>query len=185
MVWWLAVPYFVILGSQLSVNFWMPTIMKDSLHLTNQQVGWLTGAISVVGMAGMLFNGWWSDRTEKRVLHNVGPLLLVVAGGLIAAIASDPRMVVFGLALVIWGHNTMMPAFWCLPSLFLSGVGAAAGIALINSVGNLGGFFGPNLIGSVKTATGGYSAAFLVIAGAALVAAIVTMGLRGRSELSR
>ena len=153
-VWWVAIPYFVILFSQLSVNFYLPTIIKDTLHVSNNRVGLLTGLISVVGTIGMLVNGWWSDRSGARIMHNVVPFVIVTCGALLAATAANPALVVFGLALVIFGHNCMMPAFWCLPSLFLSGVGAAAGIALINSLGNLGGFLGPNLIGSVKTATG-------------------------------
>ena len=183
-VWWLTIPYFVILFSQLAVNFWMPTIMKDSLHLSNQRVGLITGLISTAGMIGMLVNGWWSDRSGDRVMHNVVPLLIVAGGALVAAMAGQPALVVVGLALVIFGHNCMMPAFWCLPSLFLSGVGAAAGIALINSVGNLGGFFGPNLVGSVKSVTGGYSAAFAVIAAMSFVAAFVALRMRTLRELS-
>jgi ACS family tartrate transporter-like MFS transporter len=182
-VWLIAIPYFVILFSQLAVNFWLPTIMKDSLHVSNQQVGWITGFISTVGMTGMLFNGWWSDRSSDRVMHIVVPLLITMSGGLMAGLSREPVMVVVGLSLVIIGHNTMMPAFWCLPSLFLSGIGAAAGIALINSLGNLGGFFGPNLLGSVKTAAGSYSAAFFVIAGLAFLAALVALRVRAMQEL--
>ena len=184
-VWLLAVPYFVILFSQLAVNFWLPTIMKDSLHVSNQRVGWITGLISTIGMTGMLINGWWSDRSGDRVMHIVVPLLITMSGALVAGFAREPAMVVVGMSLVIIGHNSMMPAFWCLPSLFLSGIGAAAGIALINSLGNLGGFFGPNLLGSVKTAAGSYDAAFFVIAGLAFVAALVALYVRTMRELRR
>ena len=182
-VWLIAIPYFVILFSQLGVNFWMPTIMKDSLHISNQRVGWITGFISTIGMMSMLLNGWWSDRSGDRVMHIVVPLLITMSGALLAAITRDPAIVVVGMSLVIIGHNSMMPAFWCLPSLFLSGVGAAAGIALINSLGNLGGFFGPNLLGTVKTAAGSYDAAFFVIAGLAFIAVLVSLRVRAMREL--
>jgi ACS family tartrate transporter-like MFS transporter len=181
-VWALAIPYFVIIFAQLSINFYLPTIIQDSLHLSNQRTGWIMGAISTVGMIGMLVNGWWCDRSKDRVMHSVVPLTIVTAGALVAGLSGNPAVVVVGLALVIFGHNCMMPAFWCLPSMFLGGIGAAAGIALINSIGNLGGFFGPNLVGRAKTATGGYSVAFLVIAGLAFVAALIALRLRARRE---
>jgi ACS family tartrate transporter-like MFS transporter len=184
MVWLIAIPYFVILFSQLGINFYLPTIMKESLHISNQRVGWITGIISACGMVGMLVNGWWSDHSGDRVMHIIVPLLIAMTGALVAATTHEPVVVVVGMAMVIFGHNCMMPAFWCLPSLFLSGVGAAAGIALINSLGNLGGFFGPNLLGSVKTEFGTYSAAFFVIAAVAFIAALVALRVRATREMA-
>jgi ACS family tartrate transporter-like MFS transporter len=108
-----------------------------------------------------------------------------MCGLLLAATSDHPVLIVVGLGLVMVGHNTMLPAFWCLPSSFLRGVGAAAGIALINSLGNLGGFFGPNLLGTVKGATGSYSPAFYGLAGLMLVAVLTTISLRSARALAR
>lgn len=184
-VWWLAIPYFVTLFCGLGINFWAPTIMKDTLHLTNQQVGLVMGFIGLVGMTGMLTNGWHSDRTDERLVHVAIPIFIASLGMFLAGATGNPVFVVIGMGMVVFGHNTMLPVFWCLPSSFLRGAGAAAGIALINSLGNLGGFFGPNLFGSVKNMTGSYALAFFFLSTLALVASIVALSLRQATALAR
>jgi ACS family tartrate transporter-like MFS transporter len=184
-VWWLAIPYFAMLLCGLGINFWAPTIMKEQLQLTNQQVGLVMGFIGLVGMTGMLTNGWHSDRTDERVVHVAVPIFLASLGMLLAGITGNPLFVVVGMGMVVFGHNTMLPVFWCLPSSFLRGAGAAAGIALINSLGNLGGFFGPNLFGSVKRATGGYALAFFLLSSLALAASLTALSLRRARALAR
>ncbi|HEY4305090.1 MAG TPA: MFS transporter [Gemmatimonadaceae bacterium] len=180
----LAIPYFVTLLCGLSINFWAPTIMKDSLHLTNQQVGFVMGLIGVAGMTGMLLNGWHSDRTDERLKHVAVPIFIAALGMALAGLTGNPVFVVVGMAMVVFGHNTMLPVYWCLPSSFLRGAGVAAGIGLINSIGNLGGFVGPNLVGTVKTATGGYSMAFLMLSALALIASMITFSLRRSKTLT-
>jgi sugar phosphate permease len=184
-VWLLAVPYFAMLLCGLGVNFWAPTIMKDLLHLTNQQVGLVMGLIGLVGMTGMLTNGWHSDRTDERFVHVAVPIFVASLGMLLAAVTGNPLFVVVGMGMVVFGHNTMLPVFWCLPSSFLRGAGAAAGIALINSLGNLGGFFGPNLFGAVKNWTGSYSLAFFVLSAVAMIASGIVLNLRRVKALAR
>jgi ACS family tartrate transporter-like MFS transporter len=184
-VWWLAIPYFVTLLCGLGINFWAPTIMKDQMHLTNQQVGLVMGLIGLVAMSGMLTNGWHSDRTGERLVHVSIPIFIASLGMFLAGTTGNPLFVVIGMGMVVFGHNSMLPVFWCLPSSFLRGVGAAAGIALINSLGNLGGFFGPNLFGSVKNVTGTYALAFYTLSTLALVASIVALSLRRARALAR
>jgi ACS family tartrate transporter-like MFS transporter len=184
-VWWIAIPYFVTLLCGLGINFWAPTIMKDQMHLTNQQVGLVMGFIGLVAMAGMLTNGWHSDRTGERLVHVAIPIFIASLGLFLAAVTGNPLFVVIGMGMVVFGHNSMLPVFWCLPSSFLRGVGAAAGIALINSLGNLGGFFGPNLFGSVKDLTGTYALAFYTLSALALAASIVALSLRRARALAR
>ncbi len=183
-VWWIAIPYFVTLLCGLGINFWAPTIMKGQMHLTNQQVGLVMGFIGLVAMAGMLTNGWHSDRTGERLVHVAIPIFIASLGMLLAAVTGSPLLVVIGMGMVVFGHNSMLPVFWCLPSSFLRGVGAAAGIALINSLGNLGGFFGPNLFGSVKDLTGTYALAFYTLSALALAASIVALSLRRARALA-
>ncbi len=184
-VWFLAIPYFVTLLCGLGINFWAPTIMKDQMHLTNQQVGLVMGLIGLVAMIGMLTNGWHSDRTGERLVHVAIPIFIASAGMLLAGLTGNPLFVVVGMGMVVFGHNSMLPVFWCLPSSFLRGIGAAAGIALINSLGNLGGFFGPNLFGSVKNFTGNYTLAFLTLSTLALGASLVALALRRARVLAR
>jgi ACS family tartrate transporter-like MFS transporter len=185
MVWLLALPYFVTLLCGLTVNLWAPTIMKEMLSLTNQQVGYVMGLIGVAGMTGMLINGWHSDRTDERLAHVAVPIFIASLGLFVAGITRNPVFVVVGMGMVVFGHNTMLPVFWCLPSSFLRGVGAAAGIGLINSLGNLGGFIGPNLLGRVKTVTGNYTVAFFLLSALALTASIVALNLRRARALAR
>jgi ACS family tartrate transporter-like MFS transporter len=120
-----------------------------------------------------LTNGWHSDRTGERLVHAAVPVVLAMTGLILAAASRAPILVVGGLALVTACHSTIMPAFWCLPSLLLRGAGVAAGIALINSVGTFGGFVGPTLVGRLKNATGSYGVAFYTLALLALVSALL------------
>jgi len=184
-VWVLAVSFFLALLSMLGVNFWAPTVMKELLHLTNQQVGAVTGTIGVVGLTGMLINGWHSDRTGERLMHAVIPVLLGMTGLIVAGTSRQPILVVTGLALVTICHSTIMPAFWCLPSFFLRGAGAAVGIALINSVGTFGGFVGPNIVGILKNTTGSYSPPFYTLALLAFGAATLMAWLRTTHAFSK
>ena len=119
-----------------------------------------------------------SDRTGERLVHVSIPIFIASPGCSSPATTGNPLLVVVGMGMVVFGHNSMLPVFWCLPSSFLRGVGAAAGIALINSLGNLGGFFGPNLFGSVKNLTGTYALAFYTLSTLALIASLVALSLR-------
>jgi ACS family tartrate transporter-like MFS transporter len=181
-VWMIALPYLCSQLAMLGVNFWAPTVAKEILHVTNQRTGLLGGAIGVLALAGMLLNGWHSDRTGERVVHVFVPVLLSTTGLVVAAASREPIAIVAGLAMVTICHSTMFPALWCLPS-FLRGAGAAAGIALINTVGSLGGFAGPMIVGGLKNATGSYSPAFLVLAALSLCAATLFARLRATRTL--
>ena len=109
-------------------------------------------------------------------------LALVVVGYLGAALLPNAIGRVVGLSLVLAGDMSFVVPFWCLPSTLLRGAAAAAGIALVNSVGNLGGFFAPYLIGRVRDATGGTAGAFLALAACAFVSASLALVLRRRTE---
>jgi ACS family tartrate transporter-like MFS transporter len=120
-----------------------------------------------------------SDRTGERRWHAALGLIVALAGLVTLAAASDSVLLsMVGLTLVTVGTGCALVTFWSLPPMILSGAAAAAGIAWINSVGNLGGHFGPDLIGRVRDASGGDSAAaFLVLAGLALVGAVILLAM--------
>ena len=120
-----------------------------------------------------------SDRTGERRWHCALGLLVALAGLLMLAVGGQSvSLSLVGLTLVTVGTGCALVTFWSLPPMILSGVAAAAGIAWINSVGNLGGHFGPDLIGRVREASGGDSAAaFLVLAGLALVGAAILLAI--------
>jgi nitrate/nitrite transporter NarK len=112
----------------------------------------------------MVLNGINSDRTGERRWHVAIPALIGGIGWALAAVLKAPVPYLCAFALAQIGVMCVLPTFWSLPTAFLSGASAAGGIALINSIGNLGGFFGPNVIGGLQKRTGSFSAGMLVIA---------------------
>src|SRR5262245_30099857 len=178
-VWALALVYFCGTGCLYAVNFWMPTIVQE---LSVAGADFLrVGLISTIpwGMAAvaMVLWGMHSDRTGERRWHSALGLGTAMVGLLLLALVGhDAIASIAALCLVTCGTLCWVVTFWSLPTAFLSGTAAAAGIALINSVGNLGGHFGPDLIGRLRTAMGGASeGAFLALAAAAFLGALVTL----------
>ena len=178
MVWRLALLYFLLCANSYSYGFWAPIVVRDALHASNLATGLITGAMGCLAAVGMLTIGASSDRNGEHCLHVGAATVLIVLGWLAAALVPSAVGRVAGLALVSVGVRSYNPAFWCLPSMFLRGSAAAAGIALVNSVGNLGGFVGPYAVGLVKDATGSTTDAFLSLAVLALAAGGVCLKLR-------
>jgi ACS family tartrate transporter-like MFS transporter len=116
-----------------------------------------------------------SDRTGERTWHVVIPCALACVGFLFAGNATTALTIVLALVVVNVGISAAKAPLWAMPSMFLSGAGAAAGIAMINSVGNLGGFVGPFAIGWLKNVTGGYTAGLYVVGATLAVSAVVTL----------
>ena len=180
-VWALAVVYFCGVVCFYAVNFWMPTIIQE---LGISKTDFLrVGLISMIpwGLAAVAQVVWGahSDRTGERRWHAAGGLLVGMVGLIgLALVGHDPITSIIALSLVTVGIGSWVVTFWSLPTAFLSGTAAAAGIAWINSVGNLGGHFGPDLIGRIRTATGGASeSAFYSLAAVALLGVIIILVL--------
>ncbi|MFI5244631.1 MAG: MFS transporter, partial [Gemmatimonadales bacterium] len=176
--WWLAVLYLFALSAELGPIFFGPILVRDALALGDAGTGLVMGAIGIAGVAGMLVNGSHSDRTGERFVHSAAPLVVVAAGFAMIALGAGPAWTIAGLILVSIAINAFLPAFWCVPSAMFTGTAAAAAIALINSIGNLGGYLGPMLLGKAKDATGSYATGMLVLGALALTAAAMTMLLR-------
>jgi nitrate/nitrite transporter NarK len=135
-------------------------------------IPWGTAAVS------MVLVGASSDRTGERRWHVAGSLIVAVAGlAMLAAVGKAPVPSIIALTMVTSGILSFVATFWSLPTAFLSGTAAAAGIAWINSVGNLGGHFGPDLIGRIRTATGSSEWAFIALATVALVGVLVSLAV--------
>lgn len=180
-VWALALVYFCGVVCFYAVNFWMPTIIQE-LGIPKSDF-LMVGLISMIpwGLAAVAMVVWGahSDRTGERRWHAAGGLLVGIVGLIgLALVGHSPVPSIIALSLVTVGILAWVATFWSLPTAFLSGTAAAAGIAWINSVGNLGGHFGPDLIGRIRTATGGASeAAFYTLAAVAFVGAIIILVL--------
>ena len=183
-VWWLAVLYFLAIAAELGPVFFGPVLIAEALHLDAVHVGFIIGAIGLAGVAGMLLNGAHSDRKQERIAHAAWPLVLMATGFVVTAMSRQGPMVIAGLVIISFGVNAFLPVFWCVPSGLLSGTAAAGGIALINSIGNLGGFAAPNIVGWGKTATGNYVGSMMVLGVFAVVAAAMMFGVRRARALT-
>jgi len=180
--WWLALLYLFALSAELGPIFFGPILVRDALALGDSGTGLVMGAIGLAGVAGMLANGWHSDRTGERFVHSAAPLTAVAAGFAMIAMGGTPAWTIGGLVVVSIAINAFLPAFWCVPSAMFTGIAAAAAIALINSIGNLGGYLGPMLLGKAKDATGSYSTGLLILGALALAASAMTMLMRERRK---
>jgi MFS transporter, ACS family, tartrate transporter len=159
------------------LSFFLPQIVKAFGGLSNVEVGLITALPYVVGAIGMFIWGWHSDATGERKWHTVIPLAIIVVSLMLAAIMPTPTLKMLCLCFAGFGIFALRPVFWTLPTAFLSGTGAAAGIAAVNSIGNLGGFFGPKVFGLLKDYTGGDVASLIFLASTAVIGAVIVLVL--------
>jgi MFS family permease len=177
-VWLLCLILFSIIMGSYTIGFWQPTIIRNSGVADPLQVGLLTMIPYAVALVCMLWTSRHADHTHERRWHVSAPALLGAAGYCICALNVDrllPSM--FGLTLAAAGVISALPMFWALPTAFLGGRGAAAGIAWINSIGNLAGFVSPALIGWLATHTHSLASGLWLVAGSLSVAAVLIVGL--------
>lgn len=171
-VWLLTLVYF----GQNMTGYGLVIFLPQIVARFGVGVG-LNGVVSALPFVAAAFAMvWWgrdSDRTGERPLHAAGACLLNFAGLAACLFLHDPVLMMAALILGQMGQSSIAPTFWTLPTAMLSGSAAAGGIALINAVGNLGGFLGPYMMGTIKDATGSFNIGLLSIAMGALVAAVV------------
>lgn len=177
-IWFLAIPYFCMLTAGYAYTFWAPIVIREALHASDTRTSLIVAAIALCSMTFMLWHAHSSDKRHERFLHAAFGGVLIAAGFAGAALIANPILRVIFFGMVIVGSNALLAPFWCLPAMVLSGSSAAVGIALINSVGNLGGFLGPYLIGFLKDMTGGTTGSFLVLAGFGVACALFLVLLR-------
>jgi MFS transporter, ACS family, tartrate transporter len=186
-VWLLAVPDFGIVLGLYGLNLWLPQMVKE-MGFSNLETGFVVAAPYLVSSVVMVIWGMSSDARNERVWHISSAALLGAAGLTGAALLHTPVAVLISLTIAACGIYAALAVFWTLPTSFLGGTAAAGGIALINSISNTGGFFGPYLMGWLKSHTGGYSAGLGVLAGALVIAAILvvvigrTLTFAGRAQ---
>lgn len=173
-----SIAFFFALNAAYSYTFWAPTVVRDGLHASNTATALITGAIGFFAAIVVLLVGTSADRTRDPGIHAVAVCVLAAVGYAGAALLHDPVARVLAFALVPAGIYSLFAPFWCLPTAILGGSGAAAGVAFINSVGNLGGLAGPYIVGVLKDLTGGTNGAFLGLAVMSLVAAGLCFILR-------
>ncbi|MEX3635729.1 MFS transporter [Paraburkholderia sp. BR14320] len=172
----LALIYFGTSAGLYTLGLWAPLIIRQ-YGFGTFETGLLAGVPSVLAVIAMVLWAKHSDRTDERTWHVVIPCALACVGFVFAGNASTALMIVLALVVVNVGISAAKAPLWAMPSMFLSGAGAAAGIAMINSIGNLGGFVGPFAIGWLKNVTGGYTAGLYVVGATLAVSAVVTLML--------
>jgi ACS family tartrate transporter-like MFS transporter len=181
----LAAAYFFIVTGNYGVEFFLPSILDKWYSLKLDKLTWLVVIPPVGSLVGQLLVGWSSDRSHERRLHASLPIY-AGAIALAATLGSHNRLwltvALFTVALT--GLKAYLPAFWSLPSLFLTEAAAAGSIGFINSVGNLGGFCGPSIIGIVEHTTGSFRGGIIVLSISMAVSAtiLLTLGLGNRTR---
>ena len=177
-VWLMGSIYFGIEMGSYAIGFWLPTIIRETGVTDPFQIGLRTVAPYTLALISMILTGRHSDRTRECRWHIVIPCIVAALGfALCTQGASSPLAAAIGMNLAVVGVVTSIPMFWALPTSFLGGAAAAAGIALVNCTGNLGGFFSPAIIGILKTHTGTLNSGLLLIAACMLASSILILTL--------
>lgn len=154
-VWHLALIYFTMMIGSYTLSFYAPKLVESlSSGYSYSLVGYLVMIPYLVALVGMVFVGRSSDRRMERRYHASACLLLGGMGFLSLSVVHSPFVSIVLLSLLAIGYCSSLGPFWAMPSEFLTGFSAASGIAVINSVGNLGGFFGPSMVGFIMQKTG-------------------------------
>ncbi|WP_460911199.1 MFS transporter [Paraburkholderia jirisanensis] len=175
-VWLCCLILFGTVMGSYAVGFWQPTIIKSSGISDPLTIGLLTIVPYLCALISMILVGRHADKTRERRWHVVIPQLIAACGFVLCAFAgSNPWIALTGLTLAASGVVTALPMFWALPTSFLGGTGAAAGIALINSTGNLAGFVSPAVVGWLKTLTHSLDSSLYLIAASLCISALLIL----------
>ena len=184
-IWHLGIIFLCAAIGFYGYSFWAPLVVKSLTETSDLGVGVILGAISTVTIICMILNSAHSDHADERPLHVAVPLLISGAGFFGCAVLREPILALFFLALIPIGHCAAHGPFWSMPSRFLTGAPAAAGIALVVTIANVGGLLGPTIIGALKDRHGTHGPAFLLLGGCAIVGALLAVLLRNTEALKR
>ena len=168
--------YFTLMIGLYGISFWLPSIVKAMGVKGYLNVGLITAIPYAVAVVGMVFLSRSSDRTGERRLHYVFNVAAGSVGlALSAVFRNHPVLAIVFLAIGTLGVIGSMPIFWPVPSTFRAGTAAAAGIGIVNSVGNLGGYVGPNIPVWMKGYSADPSVSLYVIAGVLLIGVLIAL----------
>jgi MFS transporter, ACS family, tartrate transporter len=179
----LAAIFFLIVTGSYGVEFFMPSILERWYALKFDALTWLVILPPTLALAGQLFVGWSSDRYRERWYHTAVPIAFAALGLAIVAVSrGNLPLTVFGFMVSYAGFKAYLPAFWSLPSLFLTDTAAAGCIGFINSVGNLGGFMGPFVLGKVEKVTGSFMGGIVFLIVCMILSSLTVFGLGAASR---
>jgi MFS transporter, ACS family, tartrate transporter len=177
-VWLLAIIMFCCQTGSYGLTLWVPTIVKGLAGYTDFEVGLFSAVPYIAAAAGMILVGRSSDRSGERFLHVAIPSVIGALGFIATGMITAPMAAMIALSVAAVGDYSTRGPFWALPGKFLTGSAAAAGIALINAMGAVGGFVGPYAVGYLKDATGSFASPLYLLAGILFAGAVLTMFLR-------
>jgi sugar phosphate permease len=186
-VWLLAFVYFTLNTTSYGISLWLPTVLKQGSSFGILAIGYISTLPYLLAVGTMVVNGLHSDKTNERFWHVAIPAF-AAAISLIASGKATPFFLLLGLFAVAYaGTQCMLGPFWAVSSRMLAGASAAAGIALINSVGNLGSGLGPYIIGFISTRTGSFQLALFLVgttlaAGGCTILIVRAMAEQGRAS---
>ena len=178
-IWMLALVYFGLNTVSYGVSLWLPTLIRSLSGVSNLMIGVLSAVPYVAAAIVMVLVGLHSDRSGERRWHTAVPAFAGALALVGAAYSTSVGPSILAISVAVLGVFSMMGPFWSLPTTLLSGTAAAAGIAFINSIGNLGGFVGPYVIGLVRTSTGQFKGGLLLVSAALGVSGAVVLMVRG------
>ncbi|MGG0026873.1 MFS transporter [Bacillus safensis subsp. osmophilus] len=178
-LWYLALIYFVYTAGTLGVGYWMPQIIKGlSSYLSNTQIGFIATIPYII--ASIVMNYWSrrSDRTGERRIHTALPLLVAGLTLLSVGMVSNPFIAMIFITISLAAMYCFKGPFWSLPTMILSPATVAVGIAVINSIGSLGGFVGPYAVGWLKDYTGKMQAGLIFLSIILIIAFILVLAMK-------
>jgi MFS transporter, ACS family, tartrate transporter len=177
-VWLLALMYLTIVISFYGISLWLPQIVQSLAYVGNMKIGFLSTIPYIAAAIGMVFVAGRSDQTGERGIYVAVCALAGAAGFLAAASLHGGAASLAALSLAAFGVWSTLGPFWTFPPRFLVGRAAAGGIALINSVGNIGGFAGPYLLGYIRDHTGSFAWGLRALAGSLMMTAVLALAVR-------
>ncbi|SAL01856.1 membrane protein [Caballeronia calidae] len=165
---------FNVVVTVYSIGFFLPQIVQ-TFGLSDFKAGLISAIPFIAGSIGIPLIGWRSDIAKERYYHTAVPLLIAAAGLAVAALSPDLMIKMIAFSAVAFGAYGCVSAFWTLPSTFMSGAAMATGIAVVNSIGALGGFAGLWIMGLLKDATGTFNGGLYFVAAMDVLAVVALM----------
>jgi len=182
-LWALAAVYLCIVIAFYGITFWLPQIMQSISDLGSAVIVLLSAIPYIAATIGLVVIGRRSDRRHERRWHVAIPCLIGATGFTLTVMApAHPAVTLATLSIAAFGIWGTMGPLWAMPTAMLRGTAAAGGIALVNSIGNIGGFAGPYLMGWIREATGGFSGGLLTLAAFLIAGALIVLRLQEPDE---
>ncbi len=182
-LWIVSLPYFCIVIAFYGISFWLPQLLQSMSSLGSATIVLLSALPYVAATVGLVVVGSRSDRRRERRWHVATSCLIGATGFVLTALApATPAIALATLSIAAFGIWGTLGPFWAIPTAMLRGTAAAGGIALVNSIGNVGGFVGPYLMGWIRNATGGFTAGLLTLAAILVLGAVIVLRLEQPDE---